>query len=213
MPTWQPSERPTALSNDPAAAIILIGFMGSGKTAVGRELARRLEQPFYDLDDLIEREAALAITAIFRSLGETYFRTLELFLLRRLLTDVTVAGTAAPVIATGGGIVTTPAARDLLRRVAGTVIHLRVDATTAARRVAADGATRPLLNGRHDIPLPEENRLRKIQGLLHSRRPCYEACSRLVADTDGLSVIEVVDRLITALGNRSATASRPDSNT
>jgi shikimate kinase len=181
--------------------IILIGFMGSGKSTVGRELARRLKRPFFDLDDLVERETGLTISAIFRELGESYFRILELLLLRVQLREATASTTRPPVIATGGGIVTTPAARELLRqhhRV--TVVYLQVEATTASLRVAADGAARPLLGDNRGAILPAAERQKKIQRLLQCRRPWYEACARLTVPANDGSITDIADQIIAALG-------------
>ena len=85
--------------------IVLIGFMGSGKTGVGRELARLLSIPFYDMDEMLEQEAGMPISEIFRLEGEEGFRKRESSLLTRLVQDKSGNASAA-VYSTGGGIVT-----------------------------------------------------------------------------------------------------------
>lgn len=118
--------------------IYLIGFMGAGKTSVGKCLARTLGYRFVDLDDRIENEAGMGIPAMFDSRGEAYFRALEHVCLRRTwqLDDV--------VVATGGGTPTFAGNRALLARL-GTAIWLHPEFDTiVARLKAGDEAGRPL---------------------------------------------------------------------
>ena len=108
--------------------IILTGFMGTGKTAVGREVAARLGRPFVDLDDLIVQRAGKAIPEIFAQDGESAFRALE------AATCGEMAAPAGLVIATGGGAVVNPANREALAA-GGTVICLEADLETILQRV------------------------------------------------------------------------------
>lgn len=118
--------------------IFLTGFMGSGKTTVGRLLAHRLRQPFVDLDRRVETIAGLRVAEIFERGGEAGFRRLE-----RQALEETVAAPAA-VVATGGGVLSESANRRLIRD-SGLCVWLDAPFATLAARVAADGpAERPL---------------------------------------------------------------------
>jgi shikimate kinase/3-dehydroquinate synthase len=134
--------------------VALIGFMGAGKTMLGREVADRIDRPFLDLDEEIERRVG-PVSEFFERFGEARFRDEEATVLAPLL------GSGRPsVIALGGGAVTTPDVRDLLSSRALTVF-LDVDAGEAWRRVA--GSDRPLA--------PDETSFR---ALYEKRRPLYE---------------------------------------
>lgn len=118
-------------------AIVLIGMRGAGKSSVGRALASLLELPFVDLDERIEAAAGRSIRSLFAAEGEAAFRARELAALRSL------PGTRL-VLAAGGGIVETAAARRELRR-AGTRIWLQADARVIADRLAR-GRGRPRMH-------------------------------------------------------------------
>ena len=139
--------------------VYLTGFMGAGKSAVGRELAARLGLRFVDLDDRIVERAGREIATIFDELGEATFRDLESEELGR------VADEAASVVATGGGVV--ERASNVRRMEAtGTVVYLKADFDLLARRAGTDrGPSRPLFRD------PEAARRR-----LRRRRPAYERC-------------------------------------
>jgi len=120
------------------ADVFLIGFMGSGKTRIGRELARRLALPFADCDPAVEKAAGKSIRRLFLEDGEERFRELEAVALRRL------GQGRGTVVATGGGAVTRRENIALMRR-QGRVVYLQVPFETAARRVGSGGAkARPL---------------------------------------------------------------------
>lgn len=112
--------------------IILIGFMGSGKSAVGAALSRKLNLPLYDCDLEIVEQNGLTIPEIFEQFGEDEFRQRECAALSSLLQNRT------GIITTGGGIVTTEAGRTLLAASGAHIIWLKVDFETAALRVAND---------------------------------------------------------------------------
>lgn len=139
--------------------VVLIGFRGSGKTAVGRRLARMLHRPFIDTDSLIEEEAGLPIPEIFGQHGEGHFRALEKETIARL-----PAGDA--VISTGGGAVMDPASLGHLRR-GSTVFFLEASPEVLEPRIARSG--RPPLT---DRPLGEE-----IRHLLQERTPVYRSAA------------------------------------
>jgi shikimate kinase len=119
--------------------IFLTGLMGSGKTTVGRLLARRLGWRFMDTDALVERRAKKSVAAIFAGRGEAHFRRLESEALESL------AGKKRLVVATGGGLVLKASNRAWMRA-HGLVLHLAVPVSVLAKRLdAAQSATRPLL--------------------------------------------------------------------
>lgn len=152
--------------------ILLTGFMGSGKSAVGREVARSLGWDFLDFDDAIREEAGAPIDTIFREHGEEHFRRLEKRVGKRLLRR------ERTVLASGGGWPAQPGHMDSLPE--GTFsIWLDVSAEEAVRRVRderreePDSPVRPLLD--LEDPLPEARRL------LAARRPFY-ASAELILD-------------------------------
>ena len=127
---------PASSNQLPASNIILTGFMGTGKTAVGREAAACTGRPFVDLDDLIVQRAGKAIPEIFED-GEPAFRALEAAVCGEM------AVPAGLVIATGGGAVVNPANREALVA-GGTVICLETDLETILL-VLGQGDDRPML--------------------------------------------------------------------
>lgn len=159
--------------------LILVGFMGTGKTEVGRRLAARLGRVFVDMDAVIEERTGRTIAELFERDGEASFRRRERELVREL------AGRKNLVIAAGGGVVLDPDnLRDFERT--GVVICLTATAEEILRRVAGQ-THRPLLEG--------GDRLRRIRELLERRRPLYEAIERRV-ETTGLTVEETVARVL-----------------
>ncbi|MDA3935500.1 MAG: shikimate kinase, partial [Actinomycetota bacterium] len=142
--------------------IFLIGFMGAGKTTVGRLLAEMLGVRCIDLDARIEREAGLTIPEIFKVGGEQLFRDKESAVLRSLVNE------PGAVVACGGGVVLRDAKRVFLRE-HGTVVDLRVTAGEALARLAGDGS-RPLLAGDSVSMAP---------ALLAARERLYEGASTL----------------------------------
>lgn len=141
----------------PDRSIVLVGLMGAGKTTVGRRLAKRLELPFVDSDDEIERVADHSITEMFDRFGEPSFRDGERRVIARLVDG------APKVIATGGGAFVNEATRALIleRCVA---VWLDADLGTLAERVSRRN-TRPLLADREPLPV--------LRGLSDARRPIY----------------------------------------
>jgi shikimate kinase len=162
-----------------ASNIILVGFMGSGKTTAGRRLAERLGMTFLDMDDVIVQRTGKPISRIFAEDGEPHFRTLERALVREL------AHRDNLVIGTGGGIVLNPDnVREFSRT--GLVVCLTAQPDVILKRVGQDAA-RPLLEC--------EDRLKRIIELKTARQPLYDRVTQQL-DTSNLTVEEVVDRLI-----------------
>ncbi|GAB7189778.1 shikimate kinase AroK [Kineococcus sp. NUM-3379] len=161
--------------------IVLVGFMGAGKTTVGRALAAALGVPFTDTDHVVEERAGRAIRDIFAAEGEEAFRDLE----QQAVADV-LAGPEA-VVALGGGACGRPATRAVL---AGhTVVHLRVGLAEALRRLQGD-PLRPVLQR---PGLPE----------LHAQRTAvHDALATVALDVDDLAPREVVRRVLAAVAPR-----------
>ncbi|HEX9592300.1 MAG TPA: shikimate kinase [bacterium] len=166
---------------NPPRNLVLIGFMGAGKTTVGRALAARLGWATIDCDDLIEARAGKAIAAIFATEGEAHFRDLESAVAADLHRY------QHTVITTGGGVVERPENLVHLRR-AGRVIYLRARPETLYGRVQGSDH-RPLLR----VADPQA----RIRELLARRAPSYEQADRIV-DTDDLTIPEVVERVLDA---------------
>jgi len=156
---------------------VLIGFMGCGKTTVGRKLQDLLGYPFLDTDQLIEARTGKTIPEIFARDGEAAFRDLE----TRVLDELAAQTTARQIIATGGGIVIRPANRELLRNL-GCVVWLRAPVATILQRVSRN----------HDRPLLQTADQRaSVETLLAERMPLYQATSHLEIETHGLTCREV----------------------
>ncbi len=164
--------------------IVLIGFMGTGKTAVGELVASRLGRPFLDTDAIIERLAGRPIPRIFAEDGEAAFRRLE----AQAVAEATARG--GSVIATGGGIVLSRENMDRLRR-DGLIVALHADPQSILARVGG-GGTRPLLG---DDP---EGSVRR---LLEERAPLYQAAD-LIVETSALSVAAAAERVIAFVTGR-----------
>ena len=154
--------------------LILVGPMGSGKTAVGRRLARDLGLEFLDSDEIIEGRTGVDIAYIFEREGESGFRKRE----RAVLSELT-AGTGF-VLATGGGAVTTPANRTAIAA-RGTVIYLHTSVAQQLRRTR--GNKRPLLN--------QGDRQAVLEELMEQRDPLYREIADLIIETDGRTVASV----------------------
>jgi shikimate kinase len=144
--------------------IVLVGFMGAGKTTVGRLLAARLGLPFADSDQAIERRAGRPVRQIFAEDGEPAFRALEHQVIAELLDGPPI------VLALGGGAAEHPGTRDRLAR--AQVVYLHVSYEQALRRVGGD-RRRPLL-ARPDVA-----------GLYERRLPAYARVATLTVPTDG----------------------------
>lgn len=166
-------------------SIVLIGFMGTGKTAVGQRLAARLGRPFIDTDALVEARAGRPIARIFQEDGEEAFRRLEAHAVAEACTQ------PGAVIATGGGVVLRPENMRRLRQ-AGVVVALRADPDAILARVGA-GEDRPLLSA---------DPATRMRDLLAERDALYRQCD-LSVDTTSLSVEEVSDAILAFIEARS----------
>jgi shikimate kinase len=160
--------------------LVLVGFMGSGKTDAGKLAAARLRMTFIDMDEIIEQRHGQTISKIFETKGETFFRLQERALVREL------ADRQDRVIATGGGVVLNPNnLRDFCR--VGIVICCWVDAKVAHERTK-NTQHRPLLGDQTD-------RLTRIETLLREREHLYKAIPNRV-DTSALTVEQQTDEIL-----------------
>lgn len=172
------------MGNAPAdgyAAVLLVGFMAAGKTAVGRELARRTGWRLVDVDEALESWAGASVAELFAARGEAWFRQEEDRLTREALDLREV------VVVPGGGWAAVPGRLgDLPARVLS--VWLRVSPEAAVERAELEGDTRPLLRG----PEPPLDRAR---ALLAAREPHY-AGAALHLDTEGRVPLEVADQIL-----------------
>lgn len=162
--------------------VVLIGFMGCGKSTIGIKLSYRLRKPFLDTDKLVEKKENCTIKEIFQNEGEASFRKKETGVLQELIDRKT----NNYVIATGGGLPIQPQNLPLLKQV-GTVVYLRVKPETVYARLKHD-KTRPLLQG--DDPQ------KKIRDLLAQRSTMYEKAADVVIDTDQKSFEEILREIV-----------------
>ncbi|MFH1563907.1 MAG: shikimate kinase [Nitrospirota bacterium] len=165
--------------------IILLGFMGSGKTTVGKLLAEKSHKDFVDLDDWIEKKAEMTINEIFDKNGEAYFRELEKKIVEKagnILTNT--------VISTGGGVILREKNVENLHQT-GVLIWLKVSPEKVYERTK-NAIYRPLLN----CPDP----LEKIKELLSFRTPYYTKSADYIIDTSNLTVEDVVTKIIELCG-------------
>lgn len=156
--------------------IVLIGFMGSGKSVVGRLLAEKMGRNHQDLDRLLEEKTGATIADIFRTEGETGFREKETALLKELVRENgNDSCRRQTVYSAGGGAPLVPENRVLLKKL-GKVVWLDVSAGEVLKRVGED-ETRPLLQG--------EDREEKIRHLMAERKELYSSTAELKVDGNG----------------------------
>ena len=160
--------------------IVLMGFMGAGKTTIGKSLAEAAGIAFVDTDERIENEQGRKISEIFAEDGETAFRDMETDLLKRL-----VESKEEFVLSIGGGMPVREENRRLLREI-GTVIYLKTSKEEIIRRVSGDTA-RPLLQG----GALEE----KVTALMNAREHIYEETAHREVVTDGSDVSGLVEKI------------------
>lgn len=160
--------------------VILVGYMGCGKSTVGRRLSYRLRKPFLDTDKQIELKQKCTISEIFKSRGEEAFREMETEYLRGLLKE-----TCEYVIAVGGGLVLREVNRELLKKL-GTVVYLRAKPETIYERLKND-TTRPLLQC--------ENPKEKIEQMIETRHPVYMSCADEIIDVDDKDFAEILNEI------------------
>lgn len=169
------------------APIFLIGYRGTGKTTVARQLADRLGCEWLDVDDEIERRAGKSIAEIFAKDGEPAFREIE----ARVVADY--CRQSRTVVALGGGSVVRKENREAIRA-AGPVVWLTGSPDILAQRLAADPET---ANRRPN--LTEAGGRAEIESVLAERTPLYRECATFAVDTEINSPADVVDQIVAKL--------------
>ena len=164
--------------------VALIGFMGTGKTAVGQLLAKKLNRKFIELDSLIEQKAGKSIPEVFQQDGEIAFRELEIGVTK----DVVKKKNA--VIACGGGIVLNKINIDRLRE-GSMIVYLTASPRVILKRVSAEAGRRPLLE--------VDNPTLTIQSMLKFRKPFYQRATDIAINTSKLGIKAVAEEIIEKL--------------
>ena len=167
-------------------AIVLVGFMGAGKTSVGRALSKRLGWPFEDLDDRVERREGRRIADIFREAGEAEFRRAEHDALREALAEASAGGSR--ILAVGGGAFVQLENAALLDRAETPTVFLHAPVKELWRRCSGDAVDRPL--GRRES---------EFRQLYEARRPKY-LLARLRVETGGRKIEAIVNEVVKGLG-------------
>lgn len=163
------------MNQDTKENIILIGFMGSGKTTISKELAACLHYSWIDMDDMIENEEQTSIGRLFAVEGEAYFRNLETKVLRRLQSFQN------QVIATGGGVIASAENRGLLKNTM--CIYLEWDFNTLYHRIAND-SNRPMVSSYGGL-----------EDLFNKRIQYYEECAKYKIACEGKTVLEITKEI------------------
>lgn len=163
--------------------LAFVGFMGSGKTTVGRKLAMHLNVSFTDLDSEIVRVTGWSIPEIFSTYGEDAFRKYEY----QVLCDIS-GDEKTRVLATGGGTVTQEAARSILNK-KYYVVYLDVSLDTALDRIRKDGSTRPLANETSDTAV-------RLENLMQRRRPIYESIADFTYRIQSQGIQQIVSDIV-----------------
>jgi shikimate kinase len=167
--------------------IILVGYMGCGKSTVGKNIARMMEYSFVDTDELIEESEGRTINDIFAKEGEESFRNMETRLLERLIYE----DTKRLVVATGGGMPLRKENRELLKKL-GEVVYLKTSPEVIYERLQGD-TTRPLLQC--------DNPKKKIEDMISLREPIYKESASIVVNVDNLKQLEAAEEIISRMGD------------
>ena len=163
--------------------IILVGFMRSGKTTVGKIIAGKTGCGFIDTDELIEKNEGMAITEIFEKKGEPYFRQ------REFETAKSLSESTGTVIATGGGMARNADIMNMLKK-SGKAVYLRASADKIFSNLKDDN-TRPLLMG--------GDKYGKIKALLAEREELYNSAADIIINTDGKTAEDTAKGIIESL--------------
>jgi len=159
-----------------APNIYLIGLMGSGKTTLGKSLAKKLNRPFIDTDQLIEQKSGVDVSLIFEFEGEIGFRERE----TKLLSEIALK--KDQIISTGGGIILSKYNRDIIAN-SGIIFYLKTQPAELVMRLQND-KTRPLLKG--------TNVKEKLNNLYAERSALYEMTADYVIETKNKRIAQIV---------------------
>lgn len=168
--------------------VILIGFMGSGKSTVGFRLSYKLKKCLIDTDKVIEQCEGMRIPDIFAQKGEEYFRQRETECLNVLFQEL-----GSRVISLGGGTPVREENRKIIKEL-GTVVYLKASADTIYQRVKHD-TSRPLLQC--------ENPKERVESLIKERDPIYQSVADIVIRVDGKEMKDVVQEIVEAVQNEN----------
>jgi shikimate kinase len=166
--------------------IILIGFMGSGKTTIGRLISKKTGMKYLDMDRMIVKKAGMPVKKIFAVRGEEAFRDMESEAV------IEAAMKKNSVIATGGGVIKRPGNIKHLKK-AGFVVFLRASFETIVRRI----------KDRDDRPLFDMNNQAGVKKLFRSRLPVYKKSADYTVDTDKRSAVEIAALIIKKAGEEA----------
>ena len=186
-----------AITGESANMIVLIGLMGSGKTTVGRALAKRLNLVFRDSDEAVEKTAKTSVREIFENQGEDIFRKLESEALVNLCDTK-----SSIVLAVAGGAIISQSNRDLLQKNAQCIVWLDAPTPTLISRTGR-GKHRPLLDG---DPVGSLNKMRL------DREPLYQQLATPHLVTQSLAIDEVVERIMSLCSLETGTAPLTESS-
>jgi shikimate kinase len=166
--------------------VVLTGFMGTGKTKVGKELSRLLNMKLIDADTEIEKAEKMTINEIFKQFGETRFRDIESEMVKKL------SEYKNSIISTGGGVVLRQENIDALKK-KGVIICLMAKPETILKRTCNNN-DRPLLQ--------VENPIEKIRELLNFRKPFYEKAD-IIVDTEDKTPLQIAEEIIERIKDRN----------
>lgn len=166
--------------------IILIGFMGTGKSVVGKRLSQIKNLEFVDMDNEIEKVQGVSISYIFEKYGQEYFRNLETNLLKELLSRDNI------IISTGGGIITNKGNIEILKK-EDKVIFLDANVETIVKNVSREINKRPLLK-------ESSNLNNTIKTLLIDRYEKYKKTANFIIDINEKNIEEVVSQILVSIG-------------
>lgn len=166
--------------------IILIGFMGVGKTTIGKIIAKKLKLNFVDMDNYIEKREGKSISKIFEEYGEQHFRELESESLKDLIKSDNI------VISTGGGIVTTKENSEILKK-EKIVIFLDGNTQTILNHLSKEIDKRPLLSNSNNVEYT-------ISNLLNERYEKYNSICDIKIDINEKNIEEVVSQILVNIG-------------
>ena len=165
--------------------IFLMGFMGSGKSAVARSLARIVMMPFVDLDARIEGQIGCPIAEFFAQNGEDAFRRIE-------TQHLSQVAARRGVVSLGGGVPTQELNRDVLQTAArngALVVYLQTSAPILAQRIRLSPGKRPLIDGGGELSLHETQK--RVEELMAGREPNYLECANFVVATDNDTIPDI----------------------